>query len=108
MEIRPMVDMQVAVARQEDVKREEQRDLKAKENAKKRRDELSRISQENRDQSVAETHEVESPHSLDPHSDIVQVSATSMSRHRHDVQAKQDPPSYFKDPNLGSKIDISS
>ena len=108
MEIRPMVDMQVAVARQEDVKRDEQRDLKAKEASKKRRDELSRVNQENRDQSVAETHEIEDPHTLDPHSDVTRTAVTAMPRRQHSSQTQQESPAYFKDPNLGSKIDISS
>ncbi len=108
MEIRPMADMQAAIARQEDVKREEQRDLKAKEASKRRRDELSRVSQENKDQSVAETHEIEDPHTLDPHSGVTRTTVTSMPRRQPNPQSQQEPPAYFKDPNLGSKIDISS
>ena len=108
MEIRPMVDMQAAIARQEDVKRDEQRDLKAKETSKKKRDELSRVNQQNREQSVVETHEIEDPHPMDPHADVTRTNVQALPRRQHSHHTQPEAPSYFKDPDLGSKIDISS
>lgn len=109
MEIRPMVDIQTAVARQEDVKREQQRELKARETAKRKIEERSRLNQERKDQSVASPQEIDDEGNVVNAQVDVLYTPTPTFPHRDQIaRTKEEPRPYFKDPNLGGKIDISS
>lgn len=108
MEIRPMTEIQTAVARQEDVKRDQQRELKARESSKKRAEELLRKNQEHKDQSISSAQEIEDGHIIDPQVDVIHAPSLSLPQKQRSSGSSQGSTSYFKDPNLGGNIDISS
>ncbi|MGL4524317.1 MAG: hypothetical protein ACRCVN_02195 [Spirochaetia bacterium] len=107
MDIRPMAQLQATIARQEDIKKQEQRDEKLRELSKRRLEEKGEIEQSMRDSSISATSETGNVEQLDvqPHLNITPDLNFDKTGSK---PTNLTNVSYFKDPNLGAKIDISS